>query len=133
MQTFLPFPDFDQCAKVLDYRRLGKQRVEAYQIWQTLTGVNAGWQNHPAVKMWRGFESALLFYHDIIIKEWVARGYNNNMLLRAEELSFKLPPWLGDERLHKSHRSNLVRKLPTHYGNIFTDVDGNLPYYWPCI
>ena len=32
MQTFLPYPDFVKSALVLDYRRLGKQRVEARQI-----------------------------------------------------------------------------------------------------
>ena len=32
MQTFLPFPDFQQSAAVLDRVRLGKQRVEALQI-----------------------------------------------------------------------------------------------------
>ena len=28
MQTFLPYKDFGKTAKCLDYRRLGKQRVE---------------------------------------------------------------------------------------------------------
>lgn len=32
MQTFLPFPDFARSAKVLDNKRLGKQRIEAKQI-----------------------------------------------------------------------------------------------------
>ena len=32
MQTFLPYESFEESAKVLDYRRLGKQRVEGMQI-----------------------------------------------------------------------------------------------------
>lgn len=32
MQTFLPYPDFRQSAKVLDRARLGKQRVECLQL-----------------------------------------------------------------------------------------------------
>ena len=32
MQTFLPYPDMIKSAKALDYKRLGKQRVEAKQI-----------------------------------------------------------------------------------------------------
>jgi len=36
MQTFLPYPDFVQTSKVLDNKRLGKQRVEALQILQVL-------------------------------------------------------------------------------------------------
>lgn len=29
MQTFLPYPDFKKSAQCLDYRRLGKQRVDS--------------------------------------------------------------------------------------------------------
>lgn len=32
MQTFIPFPDFCQSAEVLDMKRLGKQRVESFQV-----------------------------------------------------------------------------------------------------
>ena len=63
MQTFLPYSDFERSAKTLDYKRLGKQRVEAYQILQALSDPNYGWQNHPAVKMWRGYEEALVAYY----------------------------------------------------------------------
>jgi hypothetical protein len=36
MQTFLPYPNFKKSLQILDYRRLGKQRVEAYQIIRIL-------------------------------------------------------------------------------------------------
>ena len=36
MQTFLPYPDFQISASVLDYRRLGKQRVECKQLLTAL-------------------------------------------------------------------------------------------------
>ncbi len=42
-----------------------------------------------------------------------------------------LPPWLGDERVHRSHRSALLRKDPDWYGRLFTDVPADLPCYWP--
>jgi hypothetical protein len=32
MQTFLPYASFEETAHILDYRRLGKQRVEGWQI-----------------------------------------------------------------------------------------------------
>jgi hypothetical protein len=54
MQTFLPDRDFAVCAATLDNRRLGKQRLEAYQILRTLRGLSPGWSHHPAVAMWRG-------------------------------------------------------------------------------
>ena len=36
MQTFLPYSNFQKTAEVLDYRRLGKQRVEGMQIIKTI-------------------------------------------------------------------------------------------------
>ena len=39
MQTFLPYPSFEESAKVLDWRRLGKQRVEGMQIINAISGV----------------------------------------------------------------------------------------------
>ena len=38
MQTFLPYTDFRKSLESLDNKRLGKQRVEAYQIISAITG-----------------------------------------------------------------------------------------------
>ena len=49
MQTFLPYKSFKQSLQSLDYRRLGKQRVEAFQILNVLLGrtETKGWSlNH---------------------------------------------------------------------------------------
>lgn len=54
MQTFLPYSSFKDSARVLDRQRLGKQRVENMQIITALLDPDYGWQNHPAVNMWRG-------------------------------------------------------------------------------
>lgn len=148
MQTFLPFADFAACARVLDTRRLGKQRVECLQIVRAMTRPAYGWRHHPAVKMWRGFEEALGAYAVAICSEWCARGHTDSCDLKIRtELSEvgvsairsqaelaaadRLPPWLGDERLHRSHRSALVRKDPEHYGPLLPDADPELEYYWP--
>ncbi len=37
MQTFIPYPDFHRSAEVLDMKRLGKQRVETFQVLGGLT------------------------------------------------------------------------------------------------
>lgn len=134
MQTFLPYDDFEQTARCLDWRRLGKQRVETWQILQTLIGNSQSWKNHPAVKMWQGYEFALVEYGLITCTEWISRGYRDTMRVRfraIRSLNFDLPQWLGDKEFHLSHRSNLVRKLPNHYGLIWPDVPNNLPYVWP--
>lgn len=131
MQTFLPFEDFTESAKVLDYRRLGRQRVEAYQILRTLQGRNGGWEHHPATLMWKGYEQALKFYLNCCLIEWVSRGYANAIPLMGFRSRIILPWWLGDEAFHAAHRSNLLRKHPIHYSNFgWTELD-NLPYLWP--
>lgn len=133
MQTFLPLSDFKECARVLDYRRLGKQRVEAWQILNTLAlGERAkGWRNHPAVLMWRGHEDALNAYGREMCLEWIERGYNDTMLERFVCVGAPtLPSWLGNSRLHLSHQSNLIRKYPEHYLQYFPEVPDDLDYYW---
>jgi hypothetical protein len=146
MQTFLPYPDFEKSAKVLDNKRLGKQRVEAKQILIMLNGIlnglyksNSPFKNHPAVRMWKGYEEALSYYLISIINEWLNRGFENNItyqILNESSLSsckkhYKSPPWLGDKRLHYSHRANLMRKNSEYYSQFKWDVDINAPYWWP--
>jgi len=136
MQTFLPFKDFYETAKVLDYRRLGKQRIETKQIYQTLTGISNGWKNHPCIKMWKGCEYALLEYGYIICKEWVSRGYKDSQTsyFEFELMHCKkggMPIWMGDINFHLSHQSNLVRKDNNFYGKLFPNVQNDLPYIWP--
>jgi len=139
MQTFLPYDDYWECARVLDYKRLGKQRVEAYQILNVLT-VNKGsrWRNHPAVRMWRGHEQSLLWYAEIMCAEWtIFRGYRDSIQGRLESehgnlwaQEFHNPPWLVNPDLHLSHQSNLVRKAPEFYIPIFGNLE-SVPYLWP--
>lgn len=133
MQTFLPVADFAESAKLLDQKRLGKQRSEARQILKALR-VGGGWRTHTAVRMWEGYELALIQYGNIIIAEWVLRGLRNDMELMPTGIPprmIKMPPWLGHEPFHASHRSNLLRKNPEHYSRFGWLEGPDLPYYWP--
>jgi hypothetical protein len=132
MQTFLPFSDFKKSVEVLDYRRLGKQRVETFQVLNILLGrtESKGWVNHPVTKMWRGYEEAMKMYQNFTISEWIRRGYNNNMSFEVvDESNVVMPFWLGDDRVHRSHRSNLLRKDFGYYSQYF-DEPVDLEYYW---
>jgi hypothetical protein len=132
MQTFLPSPDFALSAKLLDYKRLGKQRVEAAQILKAITDSSYGWQSHPAVNQWRPFPDALKAYYNAIVKEWIDRGYVNNMPYPLPvPHSYPKPPWLGSPSYHLSHQSNLIRKDPEHYAHLFPGITATLPYVWP--
>ena len=132
MQTFLPYKSFNESFKVLDYRRLGKQRVEAMLILNVLLGrrKTKGWVNHPATKMWKGYENALKQYHNECIEHWVARGYNNNMEKEVIEGDIVYPHWLGDDKFHSSHRANLLRKDKEFYSTYMWTEDCTDPYCW---
>lgn len=133
MQTFLPVPDFKASAKILDFKRLGKQRVEAFQILNILENKTQkkGWRNHPATKMWKGYVPALRQYLREMILEWIDREFENNMQIPEDQGDFEYPKWFGNDELHASHRSNLLRKFPEFYGLLGWKETNNLPYYWP--
>jgi hypothetical protein len=144
MQTFLPYADFAASSIALDDRRLGKQRVETFQILRALTWPDYAWKNHPAVRMWRGFVPALVAYGLANCSEWVRRGYSDTVedsllafsgAVRPAESELRrdgqLPPWFGLPALHLSHRSALMRKDPEYYRAQFGDVPDDLPYLWP--
>ena len=138
MQTFLPYPDFKKSASCLDYKRLGKQRVEGLQILNAIQGETTlkgktykGWINHPATIMWKQFPQALMLYTNTMINEWEERGYNNSMKRYKIPLRIKMPLWLGNTELHASHRSNLLRKDKLFYAQYGWNESEHLPYVWP--
>jgi hypothetical protein len=148
VQTFLPYPDFERSARVLDAKRLGKQRVETIQVVRALTRPTYGWANHPAVLMWKGYEEALGRYGLTCCEVWTEHGFGDTcaVTIAADLRMFgvdtirtqaelaageALPPWLGQEQVHVSHQSALVRKDPEHYAPLFPDVPDDLPYAWP--
>lgn len=136
MQTFLPSSNFAYSARILDNKRLGKQRVEAKQILLALVNGTSGWRNHPATKMWSGYEAALCNYAIAICDEWISRGFKDSLRnwFVEQRMTFGppiLPFWLCDSAFHESHRSNLLRKDPVYYGQFGWKVPNDLPYVWP--
>ena len=149
MQTFLPVADFVDSARLLDSPRLGKQRVETLQILRAIELPDYGWANHPAVLMWRGRTPALVAYGLAMARVWRERGFADStetqigefapavVDVRQDDLAAAglLPSWLGDEELHRSHRSNLIAKDPDFYRSRFAERFGpepdDLPYVWP--
>jgi hypothetical protein len=144
MQTFLPYPDFQKSAAVLDDKRLNNQINETTVILRTLLGsyrVGKGWPNHPVTKMWRGYEGCLATYQEACCGEYARRNSQHHTgwytLQGLEDVYEHLrmpgdaPTWLGDDRVHRSHRSNLLRKLPEHYGQFGWVEPPDLPYMYP--
>jgi hypothetical protein len=147
VQTFLPLKNFKKSLIVLDSKRLGKQRVEAYQIINVIEGnprkdgkPYRGWVNHPCTIMWKPYLPALKTYYNLSIQEWENRGFRNNMIIfEVEEEDVVLPDWLGFKPFHSSHRSNLLRKDYKYYskygwsenpGDVYLWRDGNNQWYY---
>lgn len=96
----------------------------------------SGWYTHPCTQMWVTCEAALVNYAIEICKESRSRNCNDQMLPYFENLAIKygkvyMPYWLGQEDFHASHRSNLLRKLPSWYKWLNWKEPDNLPYVWP--
>lgn len=140
MQTFLPNNNFRETAKILDNRRLGKQRVEAYQIIEILLGKQSGWEHHPAVKMWSGndrYIPCLMLYYNAMLNEWADRGYKN---IKLQPFTWELyeyggvtrPTWChADGPLHSSHRAALLAKDYEWYSQFGWKEEPKIEYYWP--
>lgn len=151
MQTFLPFASYSDSVATLDRDRLGKQRVETYQILLQLLCVEVvSWEDrrwkprpakwhHPVMNMWAGSERQLLEYQRATCNEWTSRGYRDTCLEKSEWIlnqvqpvsSLVVPGWIGDKHFHLSHQSNLLRKDEEHYRKFFPDTPVDLPYVWP--
>jgi hypothetical protein len=145
MQTFLPVADFTESARLLDNPRLGKQRVECLQVLRALELPDYGWANHPVVTMWRGRTGGLVVYALAMVRVWRERGFADSTqtliaefapdaarMTQAEAAAAGLlPSWVGDDELHRSHRSNLLAKDPAFYRSRFPDDPDDLPYRWP--
>jgi hypothetical protein len=145
MQTFLPFSDFAKSARDLDRARLQKQLLETQQIMRAITDPTYGWQNHPAVRMWRGYPYALMRYQEACVAAWAARGWTTmlDQVDRTRRLLERMsdgpevtawfgdPSWLGHWDFHHSHRSNLVRKMPEFYAMKYPDAEPDAQYVWP--
>jgi len=144
MQTFLPYASFKESAKALDYRRLGKQRVEVLQLLNSIKKLKnnepvKGWRNHPVRKMWYNdkgdYTNALCLYGLSICKEWKRRGYKDTCTEKIEAHFDKTRPvvypgFVNDARVHLSHRSNLIKKDNNYYKDKFKRVGKEIEYFW---
>ncbi|UGQ12180.1 MSMEG_6728 family protein [Yinghuangia sp. ASG 101] len=151
MRTFPPYAGFRASARVLDRRRPGKRRVEAPRVLRGLVVPGYGWRRHSAVRVWAGYEEALVRYGLDVCAVRREQGHRDGCAatLVADFAAFRpgapcpvrrqsvsagageLPPWRGGDAFHRSHRSALVRKDPAYHGPVFPGVPDDLPYVWP--
>jgi hypothetical protein len=148
MQTFLTHKKHGRTAGALDMMRLGRQRDDARRILRALLHEDPEgdeYANDPAVEMWSGYERELVYYGLTVCYEWsVTRQFKDNVLSWFRDKAIELgcppeqltsaelaPPWVSDVWVLRSHRSNLIRKMPHHYGPLFPSTPENMPFLWP--
>lgn len=83
-------------------QHLLKEHCEIHGIWTALTKPGAGYQHHPEVRRWRGFEHGLLRRHDRLVEEMEVRGFNHKSPLVNIPITGSTgtpPPW--DDQVKK--------------------------------
>jgi len=130
MQNFQLSTNFKTTAKQLDRARCGKQRLETADALAMLLGqpawmsykqfmyISKKYKNHPAWRMWIGYEPALIEYGLTICQEWIDRECQdtfydkilvfNDML--KQPYSVDNPPWLTEE-FCSNHRAVMLGKI----------------------
>lgn len=143
----MPYKDYLESAIVLDKKRCWKQVVETKQIlcilhyedvpdiWKETKSWNAqGWKNHPAVKMWEGYELSLANYYNVFLDHCLNV---HKIKTKMEKLIVKstpiLPWWLGNEAFHRAMRARLIEKDKAFYLPKFPNDEGynGSMYWWP--
>lgn len=134
MQVFRPYVDWWRSTRVLDDRRLGKQRVEAKQVMMAIlrrmgliTNGKHGWLNHPIVLMYyndgKPYLKDLVGYFRACVEEWRRRGMRSTISLSdIEHLIMRAGSAEGHPLTHAhevEYRRVLILKDPEHYLRTF--------------
>ena len=140
MQSWILDKDFYKSASYLDRNRLQANIYENIHILASLLDVNdklvnpkRNVKNHPASKLWIGYEGILLDYIYCHLQKWNRLGYRqgvnykNFKILRLEvliNLIDPIPLWITDE-LIETHRSVLIQKEIEKENNFDFDEYGD--------
>lgn len=123
LETYLPYPDFKDCAAVLDRRTLRQQCRDAKRVMLVLEGTVHKFQTHPTVLFWKGYPEALALYGFVMCTEARKRGYRNDdrafFGARSPKREFNAPPLLGEASFHLAERSKLSKLLPQWYEKLW--------------
>lgn len=150
VNTFITSLYLPNTFKKLDFRRLGKQRLEAKQLIDILKMIdngedvsNVGFSSHPVTQMWIGYTNALKAYYNLCLQEWIDRGYNNTMkkydidetkfinrevkfdgiktTFISEDTEYSFPPFASFKPFILTHKAALYKKDPNFYAGFLND------------
>jgi len=133
MNTLLPFPSLNSIG-LLSNADLGVQIYEAGELVHLLVDAPAGWYKEPAAMQWYGHIDALKAYYNLCVILWGQRGFKQERKIYTGldlRYSTKLPPWVGDERVHTFHRATLVSRRPDFYKRYAWKVPETIKPFYP--
>lgn len=138
MNTFLPFEDFKETAKVLDSLRMNTCINEALVILRSLSHVYpvkertglSGFEGHTLGRFWKGHELQLARYGLALAREFFDRGVAHSIAVDSfnkrkkrlqdwtslveymedEQWADTTPPMVGDAEFHSGMRAFLLYK-----------------------
>jgi len=159
MHTWLPSSNYDSIPNFLDDVRLRKQRFDCLRIFRALSDPSYGFQTHPVVRMWRGYEKNLFNYSCEICNGYLQRinsktsdeCLNEIEQIEIDGLTFgkaekdwyslvnsewnkkhgSRPPWYSCEHIFSSHRAALLAKNPKWYTQFNWTEEPKIRYFWP--
>ena len=144
MQILLPYPDYEQTANALTPSIL---RHQVMDIITTLSVIHETARNlpmyegHPSVMAWEGYAPQLAHFGLVCVEALQVRSlqaakYRESLdwhldTATSGEYSMDKPAWFGSPKLHRSHKSVLIRIDPLKYRRIWPSVPANLPEVFP--
>lgn len=83
-------------------------------------------RRHPCIRMWLGFETALMGYINAHIEDWIERGYVNNMQTYDVPPDYKRPSWSYSEQIMNEFRSTLVQRELERYEDLWYSLKDDM-------
>lgn len=138
--TWLPLPNVTESLRCLHDDDLVKQIYDARDAARQMADAGPA-SRLLLVKMWRGYEGALVAFYLQACKEGLRRGvlgpgHSAGEVWRiARDCQWGIAPifprWYCYALVHDSHASRLMRHRPEHYAHQFPLVPLDMPLVWP--
>jgi hypothetical protein len=135
MNILVPLDDLSDSVAVLSDKDLRKQISDNKKILAELDELDTDSElevnSEPVLAMWRGHGDAIRHYHNFCVYFARKRGLNTRAKsLTIKNFSYSMPWWWGNDRVHGSHRSSLLKKNHLHYSKFWKE-EHDRSLYWP--
>lgn len=159
MTIYMTHTKFHASSEALDKARLDRQINLVGKTLKVLEGDPTDDSHEDMiVRAWEGYTAALAWYGLILCNAWLQWKPSSQVTIRTRQAVWfnevfedamefdaetsreemisrlpELPPWVGNKNVHRSHRSNLIRKFPARYADMFPGTPEDMPHLHPQI